>query len=507
MKLKKVISKENYYENLLLAVNTLCNPVISTLGPKGDNVLISNSTNMPFITNDGVTIAKNINSEDEIINAIIEILKEASLKTDEEVGDGTTTTLVLLKSLILKGIKEIQNGEKPIMIKRKLDNYLKEILDLLDKEKIKTNKSTLEKIARTSSADEEIGKLLASSFSKVKAIKIKESNNYKTYVEKINGYYFDAGVISNSFLMNQKEVVLDNCYLLILDYYVDDINKLSDIYNMMIEKESNLIILADSISEEIKQLTLEINLEHNFKIILLNSIDYVEKKKEIYEDLEILTKVKVKKEQDDLDIKDLGFTKQVKCSLEQTIILGNKSNDLNNHLKKLIKLSKEVKEKYYLDNLMERINKLKQKMLIIYVGGYTKTEKKEKMMRFFDALCSLNVCSEGVLYGSGITLLKISEEIDDKLIKETLESPIRQILENNNLDDDKIIDEIKKSNYTKIYNVKNDSFEKIIDTDILDAYLVVRKTLETAFSLASMILTTSYLVLNIEDNLKENISF
>ncbi len=503
--MKKVISKESYYEKLLLGLNLLCDPVINTLGPKGNNILINNDEFLPFISNDGVTIAKNIYSEDEAINTIISILKEASLKTEEEVGDGTTTTLVLLKSLILYGLEKIKKGEKPINIKKQLDNYLKEILILLEKEKRKTTKKDFFNIACTSANDEQIGKILTKAFNKVKdekAIIIKESNNNETIVETINGYYFEAGVISNSFLLNEKEVILNDCYILILDYYLDNIDIISNIYNLMIEKQSNLVLIADGYSEELKNITIEINLENDFKIMLINTIDYEEKKNEVYEDLKYLTNTKIIKKDDNININDLGFAKEIKCSLQQTIVIGKTSKELIKHINKLNNYLKEIKDKYYIDNIKERIIKLKQKIIIIYVGGYTKTEKKELIMRYNDALCSIGVCKKGILYGSGLTLLKISEKINNEF-KIVLESPIRQIMKNNNINENNIINKIIENNYQILYNVKDECFENISDTKVIDAYLVVKKTLETAFSIAGLLLTTSHLIINFHN--KNNI--
>ena len=499
----KVINDEEFKNKLVESINLLCNPVIKTLGPMGENVLISCSDKEPFITNDGVTIAKNIYSEDKIVNSILAILKEASLKTDEEVGDGTTTTLVLLKSLILNGLEKIKEGIEPLKIKKELDEYLNQILELLANEKIMPTKENYFDIASTSANDSEVGSFLAKIFLKTKdekAIKIKESNNTKTYTEKINGYYFESGVARKIFLMNQNEIILNNCYILLLDYYLDDINSLNDIYNMMIENKTNLIILADSFSEEVIETTIDLNSNNDFKIILINSIDYVEKKKEVLEDLEIITNAKIVKYQNLPDINDLGFSKQVKCDLDKTIVMTTNAKNLKAHLKKLEKLALSIKEPFYLENIKERINNLKNKIIFIYVGGYTKTAKKELIMRYTDALCSLSSCQKGILHGSGLTLLKISEKIPDKMIKEVLESPIRQIMKNNNLSADKIIKEIKENNYQKLYNVKNNCFENIYDTKVLDAYLVVRKTLETAFSIAGMLLTTSSLVINEQEN-------
>ncbi len=499
IKLQKIISEKEFQNILIKAVNILCNPVIKTLGPKGSNVILSNSDSLPFITNDGVTIAKSIESNDEAINAILTILKEASLKTDEEVGDGTTTTLVLLKSIILNGLEEINKGENSLNLKKRLTTSLDNILNLLEKEKFKPSPQNYYDIALTSSNDLEISKIITNAFLKVKAksaIKIKESNFPKTYLEKKNGYYFESGVLSNAFLKNQKEIILNDCYLLLIDYFIEDVASLTTIYNMMIEEKHNLIILADSFSDEIKQTTLEINREQKWQIILINAIDYVEKKKEIFEDLEILTNAKIVKYPTTPTIDDLGFSKQIKCTKDETTVIGNKTSKLKSHIKKLTKLSCEIKETFYLEEIKERIHKLKQNNIIVYVGGYTKTARKELIMRYIDALSSLNQCQDGVIYGSGLTLYKISKQINDEIVKKALESPIRQIIKNNNLDENKILLNIQKYNYQKIYNVEKDSFENVTDTKIIDAYLVVKKALETAFSIASLVLTTSNLVIN-----------
>ena len=395
-------------------------------------------------------------------------------------------------------------GEKASNLKKDLESKLNEILELLDKEIRKPTVKNYYEIASTSANDEEVGKIITEYFLKVKdksAIKIKESNSFKTYIEKINGYYFDGSLSSKMFLMNQNEVVLKDCYVLLIDGYLDDQYMITNIYNMMIEKQSNLIIVADSFSDEIISSTLEINLANDFKIILINSIDYVEKKKEILEDLEIITNAKIVKD-DVISVDDLGFSKEVKCEIDKVTITANKSKSLNKHINKLTKLAKEIKKDYYLKDLKERINKLKNKMIFIYVGGYTKTEKKELMMRYEDALCSLNVSQQGILIGGGLTLLKISDFIDDAMIKEVLESPIKQIMDNSNLDYEELIKNIRKNNYQMIYNVKDNHYENIDKTKVLDSYLVVKKALETSFSIAIMMLTTSFLVINLNNEAK-----
>jgi len=506
--MKKVISNQNLINAMQEAINMLGDAVSSTLGPTGNNVLINNDDSAPFITNDGVTIAASIESENKEVNTILEIAKEASLKTNELVGDGTTTTIVLLKSIFNEGLTKIMNGKNAIILKKELDESSKEILNELDKLKIKPTSKDLMQVAKTSCNDNELGKMLTNLFLKMKskyAIKLDESKTDKTYIKIKKGYSFELDNISNMYFVKNSEITLEDAYILILNGYLDDLEKISELINEGINN-SNLVIFAENISENVKEEALLYFLEYHKNIFLFNLPDYAKRRYMIEQDLTIITNATIKNvDYDSVRFEDLGESKKVIINKDEIIISFTKNID--EYLLKLNEEMNNVSDEFNENYLKTRIASLENGIATIYVGASTKTELKEKKMRIEDAINALDVASKGVLVGSGIAFLNVSNNMTlnndgSEVLNISLKEPFKKIVENCGEDYLKLIKVIEESKYQKVYNLKSKVLEDIKNTSVLDPVEVLKVSLKNAVSIAGMLLTTKYLVIN--ENIKNN---
>ena len=501
--MKKVITNEELQTCMKKAINLICDTVGSTLGPSGNNILLNTSDTAPYITNDGVTIASCIESDDKAINTILEIIKEAALKTNELVGDGTTTTLVLLQSIFNEGIKKINSGKDPIILKQELANATTKVINHLDNMKINPTKKHLNAIAQTSANDKELGSILSEVYIKMKskyAIRIEESLNEKTYYEIKNGYSIECDSISNLYFQKNDQIILNNTYILILFGYLSDLEQISDIINECILKNRNIVILASDYEERLNQDVLLYYLKHNKNIFLFKLPDYSQIKEAIATDIAILTNTSIKDlSYDSIRFSDLGLANNVVINKEEILIIHNlKDNSRINILKQeLLKTNSDYDKEF----LATRIAKLSKGIATIYIGALTKTEKKEKIMRAEDALFALEITNKGIVAGGGIPLLKISniiaEENDgDKIIKTAIQAPFKKIVKNSACDYQAIKNYIYNNDFKYIFNYQTKVYEKIDNTDILDPVEVEKTVLKNATSIAGMLLTTSHLVIN-----------
>ncbi len=500
--MKKIICNNELLEKIEEAVNLLGNAVSSSLGPKGRNVLINSPVEVPYITNDGVTIAKNIESEDEVVDTILSILKEASLKTDELVGDGTTSTIVFLKSLILQGIKLIREGVNPVNLQKELESSLEEAKTILASLKKEPQKEDYQKIAINSANSKHLGTITSEVFQKVEnyyGIKVKESNNSETYVKYIEGYQLDSGLVSPYLLGINSHYTFSNSSILILDMDLDNLSFLEDTINNILIENGTLTILANSFDENVINEITQINELNKAKIILINNPDYAIRRKEILEDLKNLTKSEIISKEEEYTVDKLGKIENISGDYEKTIIsCSSPPQKRINEIKKEILHTDDL---YQLEYLNERLAKLQNLEAIIYVGGFTKTEAKEKMMRVTDALWALKSAKEGICVGEGITFLKVSDKLSsntfgEKILKKCLKMPFLQIMKNLGLEPEEMLKKVAKDNYNYIYNIEKDKIESILTTKVFDSYKVLQKSLETAVSIAGIILTTSYLIIN-----------
>lgn len=506
--MKKVIGGEELKEVVLEAVNLLCGTVSLTLGPTGNNILINNSDTSPFITNDGVTIAKNIESNDKRINTVLEIIKEASLKTNELVGDGTTTTLVLLEKIYKEGLKEIDKGINPIIIKKELNDTLNWIIKRLEENKIYPTKDNLTSIAAISANDKNIGSLLSEAYFKMQskyAISLKEANSTETYTELKTGYSVETNNLSNLYFNKKKSIELNNTYTFILKGYLTDLESISDIINEGFNGK-NILIFAEGIDNRVKEEVLVYYLTENKNIFLIELPEFASHKEKIEEDIRIISNCNIKNiDYEDVYFKDSGIIDNIVITKDDVILKVGKDNSkiLIETLKEELNNSFDDYEKEFIES---RLAKLENGLLTIYVGGITKTEIKEKLMRYEDALCALDIAKKGITLGEGVTLLKISEKMIDKtsgdiILKKALTGVIDKIIENTG-----VVKDIKKliidSGFNSIYNFDTDSLENIENIHIIDPLEVVIVSLKNAVSIASLLLTTTSIVIN-ENNLLE----
>lgn len=498
--MKKVISNDELKLKIKEAINLICDAVSSTLGPSGNNVLISSDIS-PYITNDGVTIAREISSSDKVINAILDVIKEATLKTNEKVGDGTTTTLVLLKSIFYEGLKEIESGVDPILLKRELNNSLNKIIKEIYKLSKMPNDKQLLDVAINSSEDEEIGKIVTDVYSKVKsrfAIKLEESKTEKTYYDIKSGYNLDIET-SSVYFDNNDEIIINNCYVLILSGYLESLEQISDIINESIERNKNIIIFCSDFNDDIKNDVLLYKIQLNKNVFLYKIPDYGLRNEIVLNDINALSNSKIKNiGYESILFSDLGFINKLIIKRQEIILVNNV--DIKDRAFKLEKLKDKTDDLYDLEFIESSLAKLKLGIATIYVGGYTKVEKREKIMRFEDAICAVEQAINGVVIGEGVTYLKASSVLEDntasdRILKKALKMPFEKIMENSGIDI-KVENDIIKYGCDKIYNINNNSYENIDATKIIDPTSVVIESLKNAVSIASIILTTNYLVLN-----------
>lgn len=503
MNLKKVVNGKELKEKMSIAINLLCDTVKSTLGPKGNNIIIDHSAFSPFITNDGVTIAENIESEDAVINTILELAKESSIKTNTTVGDGTTTTLVLLQSIFNEGLKEIEHGENPIILKRKLEDDLKIIKKKILELSKKPTTSDLEKIAITSANSKEIGNVISKAYSKVlhkNAIRIKEGEDTQTNVIYHKGYIFDTLLASPYFFEDKSNIELQQTFFLIVNSYLQDVEEIAIYLNEALELKKTLVIIAEDYSENIINDVLAINQETSNKIYLLKAPEFGKNKQDLLKDLELISQGKIIENLNNGNLSYLGLLVSLKISQNETIVYFEQTTEIREKIAELHDLMLHSKP-IDADFLAKRIAMYENGIIDIFVGAPTKTERRELKMRYDDALCAIDSAQGGILPGSGLALYKVSTELNskellEKILKEALKTPFNQIMNNAGLLEGDIITEIKKSNYQKVYNVLTANYESLAETTVLDSTSVILNSLENATSIASMLLTTSALVIN-----------
>ena len=508
MKLKKVITNNELYNKMQEAINLLCGTVKTTLGPTGNNIIIDHSTFSPFITNDGVTIAKNIESDDPVINTILELAKEASIKTDEIVGDGTTTTLVLLEEIFNQGLKLIKNGKKPILLKNEINETLKKLITLIKEKSRKPLKNDLLKIATISANDNEIGKIISTVYSKINnknAIKLIESENLESAYTFYKGYSFETNLASSYYFNKQKEIILNQPHILLVDNYIDNPEEISLIINYIIEEKKDLIIIANEYSDLFINYIMSLYLDNDTNIYLLTTPEYGKRQKIFLTDISIISNCEILNNFNNLHFNHLGKTNSIEINKEKTIFNFHLDSKIKNYMKIIKNNINSIKDDFEKEFNQKRLSMFKFGLAEIKIGGNTKTEIREKHMRFQDALCAIEVASNGIIPGAGITFLQISNEYQtitdaDIIIKKALEKPFFQILQNAGINEFEIHEQIKKSNFQKLYNINTNTYEDIKTTSVLDPTEVIINSLSNACSIAGMLLTTSSLIINEHQN-------
>ena len=498
--MKKIIKGEELLRAITDALTLLSDAVTSTLGPNGSNVIINDSNFSPYVTNDGATIAEAINDENEIINTILTIIKEASLKTDSDVGDGTTTTICLLESIYRNSLKVIKEKSDALKLKEELQVSCQKVISMLNSYSYIPSNKDFKNIASISANDEKIGALITEFY-----LKLNKSNNIKILENTIDnrdfainlpGFFLD-NTIASPYFIKEKELIIKNPQIILFNKDITNTYELEKIIYNAAQENKVLICLADSYNENVINDILAFNYEHDNRIILLNNPEYGSKKMDIIEDLKVITKAKR------IENYFVGCIKEFRYSSDTITFIYDRKIDTTKYITKLKDEINKTTDEYEKSYLETRLSKLTSTFGIIYVGGTTKLERREKKMRFTDALCALKAASFGILPGSSLPLYKISNNLDLKLpadiiLKDALKAPLIQILKNSNADYEQILKIITDNNYQILYNAKNKTFESIKDTNVLDSKLVLITAINNAVSIATLLITISHLVINTE---------
>ena len=528
---KEIRFGEEARKSLLIGINKLADTVKVTLGPKGRNVVLNKEFGMPLITNDGVTIAKEIELCDSFEKIGARLIKEVSIKTNDVVGDGTTTATVLAQSMIKDGIKNVAAGGDPMAIKRGMDKAASSAVEELKKISSSINgKEDIARVASISANNEDIGNLIADAMEKVSkdgVITIEESKTSNTELNIVEGMQFDKGYISPYMVTDTEkmETIFDNPYILITDKKISNIQEILPILENLMKMSGKLLIVCDDIEQEALSTIILNKLRGVLNVVVVKAPGYGDKRKNILQDMAILTGAEVITEDIGLDLKEtsieqLGRAKQVKIGKEETIIVdgaGNR-NEINERINSLKAQIAEEKSEFTKEDLQERLAKISGGVAVIGVGAATEIEMKEKKLRIEDALSATKAATqEGIVAGGGTAYLNIipevekivdsladDEKIGGKIVLKALEEPAKQIVINAGLEPAVIIEKIKQSEKGLGFDVKNNKFVDMKKVGIVDPTKVSRSALQNAVSIASMVLTTESIVTDIKEEKHQN---
>ncbi len=519
---KNIIFGEEARKSLQAGVDKLADAVKVTLGPKGRNVVLDKKYGSPLITNDGVTIAKEIELEDPFENMGAQLVKEVSVKTNDAAGDGTTTATVLAQALIKEGMKNVAAGANPMVIKKGIKTAVDTAISAVIANSQKVSGSAdIARVATVSSGDEFIGELIAGAMEKVSAdgvITVEESKTAETYSEVVEGMQFDRGYITPYMVTDtdKMEAVLDDALILITDKKIANIQEILPLLEQIVQAGKKLLIIAEDIEGEALSTLIVNKLRGTFTCVAVKAPGFGDRRKEMLRDIAILTGGEVISEELGLDLKEtqlyqLGRARQVKVSKENTIIVDGAGDsalirDRVNQIRNELSVTNSDFDR---EKLQERLAKLAGGVAVIKVGAATEIEMKDKKLRIEDALSATKAAvEEGIVAGGGVALINAipvvkelleKTEGDEKtgvnIVIKSLESPIRQIALNSGLEGSVIIEKIfasGKINYG--FDAYNEIYTDMIEAGIVDPTKVTRSALENAASVASMVLTTETLV-------------
>ena len=514
-------------EALGAGVNKLADTVRVTLGPKGRNVVLDKSYGAPLITNDGVTIAKEIELEDPFENMGAQLVKEVATKTNDVAGDGTTTATVLAQAMIDEGIKNLAAGANPIILRKGMKKATDVAVEAIAKMSSKvTGKEQIAKVAAISAGDEEVGQLVADAMEKVSkdgVITIEESKTMKTELDVVEGMQFDRGYISAYMAtdMDKMEAVLDNPYILITDKKISNIQEILPLLEQIVQSGAKLLIIAEDVEGEALTTLIVNKLRGTFNVVAVKAPGYGDRRKEMLKDIAILTGGTVISEELGLELKDatlenLGRAKSVKVQKENTVIVdgtGSKS-EIEARISQIKAQIEETKSEFDKEKLQERLAKLSGGVAVIRVGAATETEMKENKLRLEDALAATKAAvEEGIISGGGSAYIHASKEVakladtlegDEKtgakLILKALEAPLFHIAHNAGLEGAVIINKVRESEVGTGFDALHEEYVDMVKAGILDPAKVTRSALQNATSVASTLLTTESVVASIKED-------
>ena len=508
-------------------VNQLADTVRVTLGPKGRNVVLDKSYGAPLITNDGVTIAKEIELEDAFENMGAQLVKEVATKTNDVAGDGTTTATVLAQAMVNAGMKNLAAGANPIILRKGMKKATDCAVEAIKKMSSKVNgKEHIAKVAAISAGDEEVGNLVADAMEKVSGdgvITIEESKTMMTELDLVEGMQFDRGYISAYMAtdMDKMEAVLDNPYILITDKKISNIQEILPLLEQIVQSGAKLLIIAEDVEGEALTTLIVNKLRGTFNVVAVKAPGYGDRRKAMLEDIAILTGGQVISSELGLELKDttmeqLGRAKSVKVQKENTVIVdGEGSKDaIAARIASIKKQVEETTSDFDREKLQERLAKLAGGVAVIRVGAATETEMKEAKLRLEDALAATKAAvEEGIISGGGSAYIHASKEVakladklegDEKtgaqIVLKALEAPLFHIAANAGLEGSVIINKVKESEVGIGYDALKDEYVNMVDAGILDPAKVTRSALQNATSVASTLLTTESVVANIKED-------
>ena len=518
---KDIIYGEEARKALERGVNHLADTVKVTMGPKGRNVVLDKKYGAPLITNDGVTIAKEIELEDAFENMGAQLVKEVATKTNDVAGDGTTTATLLAQALIHEGLKNIAAGANPMIVKKGIQKAVKEAVKFIVSSSTKVNgKEDIARVAAISAADETVGELIADAMDKVTSdgvITVEESKTAETYSEVVEGMQFDRGYISPYMVTDtdKMEAVLDDAYILITDKKIANIQDILPVLEQIVNQGKKLVIIAEDVEGEALATLLVNKLRGTFTCVAVKAPGFGDRRKEMLKDIAILTGGEVITDELGLDLKEtqiaqLGRARQIKIQKENTIIVdgAGDAESIKSRVTQIKAQLLETTSEFDKEKLQERLAKLSGGVAVIKVGAATETEMKEMKLRIEDALAATKAAvEEGIVPGGGTTYINATKEVkkllevltgDEKtgvqIVLKALDEPVKQIAKNAGLEGSVIVEKVREAADAIGFNALTEEYVDMLKAGIVDPAKVTRSALQNAASVAAMVLTTESLV-------------
>ena len=516
---KQILFDEEARRALGRGVDALANAVKVTLGPKGRNVVLDKKYGAPTITNDGVTIARDIELEDPFENMGAQLVKEVATKTNDIAGDGTTTATLLAQAMIQEGMRNVVAGANPMIVKKGIDMAVKTLVEEIKSkaQKVET-KAKIAQVASISSADSEVGELIAEAMEKVGkdgVITVEESKTMDTNLSVVEGMQFDRGYISPYMVTDtdKMEAVMDDPYVLITDRKISSVADILPVLEQVVKQGKQIVIIAEDLDGEALATIVVNKLRGTFKALAVKAPGFGDRRKAMLEDIAILTGGTVISEEvgrklDSVTIEDLGRARQVRSSKEETTIVdgaGDKAQ-ISARVAQLKKQIAETTSDFDREKLQERLAKLAGGVAVVEIGAATEVEMKDKKYRVEDALNATRAAvEEGIVAGGGTTFIDILPALDKlnvegdvkvgvEIVRRAVEAPVRQIAENAGLEGSVVVDSVKKAGDGVGFNALENTYVDMIGAGIVDPAKVTRSALQNAASIAALVLTTETLV-------------
>lgn len=524
---KDLFYGEESRRKLLSGVDKLADTVKITLGPKGRNVLIEKSYGSPLITNDGVSIAKEVELEDQVENMGAQLVKEVATKTNDVAGDGTTTATLLTQAIVREGFKNVTAGANPMVLKRGIDGAVEVAVDYLKNSAKKVDdKESIAQVASVSAGDQEIGRLISEAMDKVGkdgVITVEESKSLGTTLDVVEGMQFDRGYLSPYMAANSEkmEAVLDHPYILLTDKKISNIQEIVPLLEDIMKSGSKLLIVADDVEGEALATLVVNKLRGTLDVVAVKAPGFGDRRKAMMEDIAILTGGTVISEELGYELKEttidmLGRAETVKVNKDRTVIVnGNGSRtEIKERIDSIRAEVEETTSDFDREKLQERLAKLAGGVAVINAGAATETELKDKKLRLEDALNATKAAvEEGIVSGGGVALIgaipAVTEYADSlegdmrtgaKIVERALEEPVRQIAENAGFEGSVVVSKVKESPEGIGFNAASDEYVNMIDAGIVDPVKVTRSALQNAASVSGMLLTTEAGITEIKED-------